>query len=278
MPDTKNALYAALAKLQAKLPKVGKEGEGQYGKYARLEDVSQVVMPLLGQLDLSFIARPTLQDGQLVLAYSLVHVSGEREDGVYPLVSNGTPQQMGSAITYARRYCLCAVTGVAPDSDDDDGQSAQQAAHASRQRDFRHPPPRPVSELPRNQDGSLSRSQITDEELDAAGVMTTAQQKEHTALRKGAVTGKTGGAVQRVRGPQPDDEWTTKPATDKDWFSRISEDARTFDGDGSATILRRVAEKVEAGGCAPEDAERVRTLVRARGRALALVRQEPADA
>jgi ERF superfamily len=60
-----------------------------------------------------------------VLAYSLVHASGEREDGIYPL-TGGAPQEQGSAITYARRYCLCAVTGVAADADDD-GQAAQTA-------------------------------------------------------------------------------------------------------------------------------------------------------
>ena len=42
--------------------------------------------------------------------------------------------------------------------------------------------------LPVNADGSLSRSQTTDEEKDKAGVMTSEQQAEHTALRKGTGT------------------------------------------------------------------------------------------
>src|SRR5260370_24847412 len=40
--------------------------------------------------------------------------------------------------------------------------------------------------LPVNKDGSLSRSQTTDEEKDAAGAMTSEQLAEHTSLRKGA--------------------------------------------------------------------------------------------
>ena len=44
--------------------------------------------------------------------------------------------------------------------------------------------------LPRNRDGSLSRSRTTDAQKLAAGVMTAAQLAEHTALRRGAVTGK----------------------------------------------------------------------------------------
>jgi hypothetical protein len=129
------SLFEALAALQTRLPKIGKgetakvpgkDGKQGYTyKYADLADVSAEVLPLMGALGLSFTSRPTLIDGQFVLAYSLMHVAGEREDGMYPLPSGGSPQQIGSAITYARRYCLCAVTGVAPDSDDDDAAAAE---------------------------------------------------------------------------------------------------------------------------------------------------------
>ena len=129
-PDT---LFAALAAVQAQLPKIGKGQTADTGKYiykyADLADVSQEILPRLGAAGLAFTSRPTMLDGQFVLAYSLVHFSGEREDGIYPLPSSGTPQQIGSAITYARRYCLCAVTGVAPDSDDDDGAAAEAGHH-----------------------------------------------------------------------------------------------------------------------------------------------------
>lgn len=127
-----SGLFAALAKLQAELPKVGKNATAQYGKYADLADVSAVVLPLLGKYGLAFTARPTMHEGSFVLAYSLVHVSGEREDGFYPLPANGNSQQLGSAITYARRYSLCAVTGVAPD-EDDDGAAAVSAPWQGRQ-------------------------------------------------------------------------------------------------------------------------------------------------
>jgi ERF superfamily len=67
-----------------------------------------------------------------VLAYRLYHApSGQAIGGDYPL-SSSTPQTMGGAITYARRYCLLAVTGAAPDEDDDDAQAAEQAARAQR--------------------------------------------------------------------------------------------------------------------------------------------------
>ena len=64
--------------------------------------------------------------------------------------------------------------------------------------------------LPRNRDGSLSRSRTTDAQKLAAGVMTAAQLAEHTALRRGAVTGKPSRPAER--GPLLDDPWAIRPA------------------------------------------------------------------
>lgn len=122
------SLAAALAAFQAELPRIGKGAEGQVGnqryKYADLADVSAAVLPLLGRFGLSFSTKPTLNDnGAFVLEYVLRHSpSGDCDGGSYPLPT-GKPQDVGSAITYARRYALSAITGVAPDADDD-GASA----------------------------------------------------------------------------------------------------------------------------------------------------------
>ena len=123
-------LAAALAKVQAELPRIdksktakipGKEGrQGYEYNYADLADVSEAILPILGKHGLAFTAWPTVGDeGKFILAYSLLHESGESRDGVYPLPAGVAVQQLGSAITYGRRYCLCAVTGAAADEDDD---------------------------------------------------------------------------------------------------------------------------------------------------------------
>ena len=80
---------------------------------------------------------------------------------------------------------------------------------AKRQRG--KPPERAPGNLPRNADGSLSRSQITDDELNAAGVMTSDGQKEHSALRNGAVAGKPDRPAERLTAPDPDDPWANAP-------------------------------------------------------------------
>src|SRR5690606_10103709 len=88
-------------------------------KSADLSDVTKALMPLMGELGLSFTAKPTFSGERFVLAYKLMHTNGDSEEGEYPLDMRGSPQQIGSAITYARRYALCAVTGLAADEDDD---------------------------------------------------------------------------------------------------------------------------------------------------------------
>jgi hypothetical protein len=64
--------------------------------------------------------------------------------------------------------------------------------------------------MPRNADGSLSRSRTTDAQKLAAGVMTAAQRAEHTALRRGVVTGKLPRPFER--GPLTEDPWAVRPA------------------------------------------------------------------
>lgn len=64
--------------------------------------------------------------------------------------------------------------------------------------------------LPVNADGSLSRSRTSDAEKEQAGVMTGAQQAEHTALRPKAA--EVRGKVSRATSPALDDPWLDQPA------------------------------------------------------------------
>jgi len=207
-------LAAALAAVQAELPDVGKtstgkiEGESktsgrafsyQY-KYADLAAVSKAVMPLLGRHGLAFTARPTLLNDQFFLAYSLMHTSGEREDGVYPLPDpqRTDPKKVGSAITYARRYCLCAATGVAPD-EDDDGAAAGQA----------------VAE----QEAAARRQRNAPPEVDKHGAATLAEQTR-------MVTGPEPGATRHA-GTDPADEFYTGSGLPEDAAGSILPDQKT---------------------------------------------------
>lgn len=143
MPTHEN-LATALAAFQAELPRLRKDetakvkGESASGQpvnytygYADLAQVSEAVGTCLGQHGLAFTAWPTMTEKGFLLAYSLLHEGGEERTGTWPLPDpmRTKPQQLGSAITYARRYAIMAVTGTFPDKEDDDGAAAVAANH-----------------------------------------------------------------------------------------------------------------------------------------------------
>lgn len=146
------SLAAALAAFQAELPKLTKDqsakvqGETQDGRkvnysygYADLSQVTGEVSPALGKHGLSFTSFPTMREGGAFgLEYTLLHEGGESLRGWWPLPDPNRikVQQLGSAITYARRYAFMAVTNTFPGGEDDDGAAAvpvQQQGYDNRQ-------------------------------------------------------------------------------------------------------------------------------------------------
>lgn len=122
----------ALAKAQAKMTNPVKTHEATVQrskdkgggvshryKYATLAEVIDSTRAPLAENGLSVTQLTVLADGKLTLVTRLLHASGQYMDSVYPLPSGAAPQEMGSAITYARRYSLCAILGIAADEDDD---------------------------------------------------------------------------------------------------------------------------------------------------------------
>jgi hypothetical protein len=139
-------LAEALAAFQAELPRIRKDetakvtGEGKNGPvkytygYAGLDAVVEAVMPVLGKHGLSITSKTAFdQQGNFMLEVSLLHESGQRETGYWPLPDPRRvgPQDLGSAITYGRRYLKLALTGTFPGGEDDDGAKAQQSARDS---------------------------------------------------------------------------------------------------------------------------------------------------
>jgi hypothetical protein len=134
--DEPKSLDDALLLLQADPPVLTKSKAGQVGnqktKYADLVEVNKVVLARLNQLGVIWKCLPTMAGERFVLRYTLTHVpSGEFQTGDYPL-NLSEPQKMGSAITYARRYALLAVTGIAAEDEDDDGDAASGRNYAQR--------------------------------------------------------------------------------------------------------------------------------------------------
>lgn len=132
--DDPKTLAEALAMFQFDPPVLTKDKAAHQSKYADLVQVNRVVLARLNALGVIWKTKPTLlDDGKFVLEYELLHVaSGESDGGRWPLKLSDNPQQMGSAVTYARRYSLLAITGVAAEDEDDDGNAASGRQYAQR--------------------------------------------------------------------------------------------------------------------------------------------------
>jgi ERF superfamily len=129
--ETIASLMAALSKAQKGLENIEKLKKNQHfnSSYADIADGLRVIRPALSEQDLA-ITQATEFDretGMFVLHTRIYHVSGEWIGSTYPLPTSGKAQEMGSAITYARRYALFALVGTAATDEDTDGNDAAQA-------------------------------------------------------------------------------------------------------------------------------------------------------
>jgi hypothetical protein len=120
------ALAAALSKAQADITGALKDSSNPFfkSKYADLASCWDACRKQLAANGLAVIQTTNTTDAGVVLVTTLAHSSGEWIRGVLPVVTkdNG-PQAQGSGITYARRYALAAVVGLA--QIDDDAEAAQ---------------------------------------------------------------------------------------------------------------------------------------------------------
>lgn len=122
-------LAAALSKAQGEMKTAVKDSTNPHfkSKYATLASIWDACREALSNNELSVTQYPDMTEGgQTVLRTILMHSSGESISGMMPFNApeHVTAQQLGSLMTYFRRYSLAAIVGVAPD-DDDDGNAAQ---------------------------------------------------------------------------------------------------------------------------------------------------------
>lgn len=123
--ETLAELFSALSAVHGKIKGVGTDKANTHfgSRYASLAAIIEAVNPVLaahGLCLLQFI------DGDH-LRTILGHKSGEWLAADYPIrAEKATPQGVGSAITYARRYSALAVLNLAPEDElDDDGEAAE---------------------------------------------------------------------------------------------------------------------------------------------------------
>lgn len=107
-------------------------------KYLNLATILKTIKPVFEKYGLAFSQRVTFSnegEARQVIGTVETIIFDSEEQMVacsYPFFVTGDPQQVGSAITYARRYSLYAVLGIFPDKDDDGAYAKQRYETADR--------------------------------------------------------------------------------------------------------------------------------------------------
>ena len=123
------SIYAALAAAQMEMGPALKQSANPAFKsrYADLANVMDACLPALNRNGIAVIQPYVEIDGQRAVKTVLAHESGDTLETIVPLiVGKNDMQGLGSAMTYARRYGLMGMAGIAPE--DDDGNAASKSA------------------------------------------------------------------------------------------------------------------------------------------------------
>jgi hypothetical protein len=123
--ESVKTILSDLGKAQAEFPTLPKDSNGYNYKYTNLDTVISTLRPILSKHNIGFMqSLTTLENNKAAMTTRLFHTTGEWLEDTTPLpdvlLSKGNAaQNMGAAITYMKRYTLCAMLGVSCDEDPD---------------------------------------------------------------------------------------------------------------------------------------------------------------
>jgi hypothetical protein len=146
-------LAKALSAAQGEFPAIERTRKVDTGKfsysYAPLDAILAAVRPVLAKHELALTQTlDSLEPVGPVLRTQLLHSSGESVGGYFPLDTVGlSPQQLGSLLTYVRRYALVSILGVAAEEDDDAGAAEHKRKPRPKpKKEFAAPAPKATSQ------------------------------------------------------------------------------------------------------------------------------------
>lgn len=128
-----NDLATALSKAQGEIKGAMKDSSNPFfkSKYADLASVWEAFRQPFAKNGLSLVQLPTMKENLVSVESVLLHASGQWISEVLSATpKDGTPQAVGSTITYLRRYGAQSIAGVCPE--DDDGNAASQIAQTPK--------------------------------------------------------------------------------------------------------------------------------------------------
>jgi hypothetical protein len=128
--EARKAFARAMAAFQADCPIIEKGDKAHNKAYARIDRIWRTIRPLMKEHGLCAMwTCQELRDAVCHVEGALMHSEGHSIpiSGDVPLpaaiTGQNAAQQMGSAMTYAKRYVLCGALNIVTGEDDDDGNA-----------------------------------------------------------------------------------------------------------------------------------------------------------
>jgi len=126
--------------------KTAKIGDKYSYNYADIADVIECIKKPLSKNEIAYVQSPIWDQGKFYLESKIIHSSGEWMGSRIALPMNSGPQDLGSALTYMRRYALCGLIGIAAE-EDDDGKAGQDSFKNKPKPPATKPKPDPIAEI-----------------------------------------------------------------------------------------------------------------------------------
>ena len=256
-------LAAALAKAQGELVNPEKSlvatiradargGAERTFRYAPLSSGLDIVRKILGRHEIATVQTTSIDPaaGMINLTTVLAHASGEWIASDWPVCATGdaaTPHHMGAALTYARRYALFALVGIAGE-DDLDAPDLVTPANPTSQ------PEKPQPSVKGHLNGSRPRPA---QRPTVAGNASTPSQISKPILETGLSAGLRDRLIAELPNLGSSDEaamWALRSLGEKNTLTAA--DAKKVEDAFQAKVATLVGRDADAGPSSPADSKR----------------------
>lgn len=181
--NAETAFYAAMSEMQTEIPIIAEDGLIKAGtretSYSTLENIVEIVKPIMKSHGFNVMFLTDTKDNVITITGLLSHKLGHKIQTSITLPADNSGaknlvQQIGSSVSYGKRYVLCSLLNIATKNEDDDGKNAIPSQTITKsQQEFIN---KKLSQLPKDrQDGFIKvygrPDQITKDAFNHASAM-----------------------------------------------------------------------------------------------------------
>lgn len=191
--ESVKTILADLGKAQAEFPTLPKDSNGYNYKYTNLDTVISTLRPILSKFNIGFMqSLTTTENGRMAITTRLFNSAGEWLEDTTPLPDvslqkGNAAQNVGAAITYMKRYTLCAMLGVSCDEDQDGKPDGNPEFNARNQKPQNNAPQNkqnaPAGGWDTKEQGARIRELLSAKYPDGTQIFTDTDHRTITSMR-----------------------------------------------------------------------------------------------